>query len=519
MERNMSEEKKATKGEKEALLEVLRAKRDAKRANRIRDHWEKLYPIQREFIASTENLEVLEAAFRTGNQQGKSWTAAYMASVFATGEYPDGWDGRRYPGPTRGWIATESTTLSRDVAQKYLLGEEQGFLSPDKVQRIIMGHGAGQSIDQLHIKHLSGGTSIIGFKSYDQDRTKLQGDTLHYVWCDEEAPPEHYMELLARVIKNAGRGGLVYSTFTPLHGANRILGRFTERTIEAMRTRRMTHGRADDALHLKDPKVREALFALFPAHERRARIDGLPSLGSGAVFEDVQWEDIVSPFTFRNGELIHETEGVYDTRAAGWIWGIDFGIGHPFAAVLCAWDRDGDVIHIVATVKISGSDAANHAMRMLAVSRSLGEVKVAWPHDGAAREKGSGEQLAAIYKRNGLAMLPTHATHAKTGGFSTEAGIADMLLRFRQGRLKVAKNLYEWKAEFEGYHRKDGLIVKENDDLMSASRIACMQIRSAKEPQGAYRGVPVFGYSGNNGGTKPFADGLNDWDLFTGEPK
>lgn len=65
--------------------------------------------------------------------------------------------------------------------------------------------------------------------------------------------------------------------------------------------------------------------------------------------------------------------------------------------------------------------------------------------------------------------------------FSTEAGVADMLVRMKSGRFKVAAACIEWQEEFQGYHRKDGLIVKSNDDLMSATRVGIMQIRSAKD--------------------------------------
>ena len=38
------------------------------------------------------------------------------------------------------------------------------------------------------VKHSSGGNSTLGFKSYDQGRTKWQGETLDFVWFDEEPP-------------------------------------------------------------------------------------------------------------------------------------------------------------------------------------------------------------------------------------------------------------------------------------------------------------------------------------------
>jgi len=158
------------------------------------------------------------------------------------------------------------------------------------------------------------------------------------------------------------------------------------------------------------------------------------------------------------------------------LWGIDFGIAHPFAAVLTAWDRDADVLYVLDCFKVSGAVPAIHASRMNAIARG---VPVAWPHDGNDREKGSGEPLAAIYKREGLAMLGSHATHS-TGGYSTEAGIMEMLTRMRGGRFKVASHLDDFWMEFRSYHRKDGQIVKLNDDLLSATRIACMARRHAK---------------------------------------
>jgi hypothetical protein len=53
----------------------------------------------------------------------------------------------------------------------------------------------------------------------------------------------------------------------------------------------------------------------------------------------------------------------------------------------------------------------------------------------------------------------------------------------KTGRLKVFAHLSEWFEEFRLYHRKDGLIVKERDDLLSATRIALMMLRAAASPE------------------------------------
>ena len=68
--------------------------------------------------------------------------------------------------------------------------------------------------------------------------------------------------------------------------------------------------------------------------------------------------------------------------------------------------------------------------------------------------------------------------------------------------------LTEWFDEFAGYHRKDGLIVKTNDDLLSATRIGIMAIRHARPTPLGSRQAP------RQGSVK--AKGM-DFDVFTGE--
>ena len=56
----------------------------------------------------------------------------------------------------------------------------------------------------------------------------------------------------------------------------------------------------------------------------------------------------------------------------------------------------------------------------------------------------------------------------------------EMLTRMQTGRLKVFKYLNDWFEEFRLYHRKDGRVVKEGDDLMSATRYGIMMLRYAR---------------------------------------
>ena len=53
----------------------------------------------------------------------------------------------------------------------------------------------------------------------------------------------------------------------------------------------------------------------------------------------------------------------------------------------------------------------------------------------------------------------------------------EMQERMTTGRFKVARDLQEWFVEKRLYHRKDGMIVKQNDDLLSATRVGLMMKR------------------------------------------
>jgi hypothetical protein len=157
------------------------------------------------------------------------------------------------------------------------------------------------------------------------------------------------------------------------------------------------------------------------------------------------------------------------------IAGIDFGYDHPSAAARLAWDRDNDILYVTACYR-----AREFTPNMFAAAvRHWGSwLPWAWPHDGLQHDKGSGEQLASQYRDQGLNLLKVRATFVD-GSYGVEAGVTEMLDRMQTGRLLVFSHLADWFEEFGLYHRKDGLIVKLNDDLISATRYAMMMRRFA----------------------------------------
>ncbi len=215
-----------------------------------------------------------------------------------------------------------------------------------------------------------------------------------------------------------------------------------------------------DVDHYSDAE-KAAIVDSYPKHERDARAKGIPTMGSGRVFP------------ISEEEIAVKSQQIPSHWAQ--INGLDFGWDHPFAAVNLAWDRDYDRVYVTKSYRQKETTPVTHA----AAIRPWGEwIPCAWPHDGYQHDKGSGQQLAELYRVQHLNMLSEHATHAE-GGFGTEAGVMDMLDRMQTDRWKVFENCDEWFEEFRLYHRLEGKIVKERDDLMSASRIGNMMLRFA----------------------------------------
>lgn len=411
------------------------------------------------------------------NQVGKTLGAGNETSYHATGDYPPDWKGRRFHRPTKGWVANTNNETVRDNPQRILLGESaqwgKGTIPRSAFHKPpTMSRGFPDLVDSVQIKHISGGISVIQFKAYDQGRKRWQGSTLDYIWFDEEPPLEIYTEGLARI---SATGGMVYMTQTPLLGlSDVVLNFYPEPDTDA---RGLVQMDLDDAAHF-DPHEREIIIAAYPEHERDARARGLPLLGSGKVF----------PVAISAIEIEAFDIPLHWPRLIG----ADFGYGaHPCGFVKSAWDRDSDCLYFTHCYKEKKTEKSIHVSAMRPWFSGDPRCPVAWPHDGH-REWGDSIPLADAYREEGLPMLRTHSTFkGPKGGYSTEAGVGQLLGRMQHGKLKVFTHLKPWWDEFLTYHRKDGMIVKKKDDLMSASRMIEMMLRYARVPKGSSQYSPT----------------------------
>lgn len=383
-----------------------------------------------------------------------------------TGRYPDWWVGRRYDRAVRWLAGSESAELGRKGVQRLLLGNPEnkdewgtGALPKSSIVGWSMRQGVADCVASITVRSDRGGISSIQLLSYDQGRTKWQSDTVDGVWLDEECDEDVYSEAKTRT--NIGLGP-VYLTATPMKGMTKVVRRFW--LDRAENTCCITMG-IEDADHYTDAE-RAVIINSYEEHEREARAHGIPLLGSGRVFVEVGRKDISIP--------------AFDIPLH-WrqICGIDFGWDHPSAAARLAHDCDTDSIYVTAVHRQSKQTPLLFA----ATVKPWGDwLPWAWPHDGKQSggkfDQQDQAQLQAIYAGHGLKMLELHA-QCEDGTNGVNATVQDMLDRMRTGRWKVFSHLGDWFDEFDSYHRKDGMIVKEHDDAISASRYGFMMRRFA----------------------------------------
>ena len=427
------------------------------------------YPKQLEFHAAGKSFA--ERLLMAGNQLGKTVAASRETAYHLTGRYPDWWPGRRFAKPVVFWTGSPTGQTSRDTVQRLLLGRpgEWGTGALPAADIVDIKRAAGSVPDQVEtvtVKSVLGGTSTVTMKSYDQSRIRWQGESVEGVWFDEEPPLDIYSEGKTRTQASKPFGTFVYLTFTPLLGMSSVVVRFLNEKPAGTSVTGMT---IYDAGHYTEDE-RARIIAGYPAHERDARAKGIPIMGSGRVFTIPEESLRVDPIAI----------------PAHWprICGMDFGWDHPTANVWLAWDKDNDVLYVYAVHRQRETTPIVHAA---AIKARGAWIPVAWPHDGLQHDKGSGTQIAQQYKAQGVNMHRERSTHPPkpgspegSGGFGVEAGILDMIDRMQTGRWKVFRTCSEWFEEYRMFHRKDGLIVKEGDDLMSASRIGLMMRRFAK---------------------------------------
>lgn len=206
----------------------------------------------------------------------------------------------------------------------------------------------------------------------------------------------------------------------------------------------------DHAPHLGADEKAEMLVACEP-HLRRARSEGVPSLGSGAVFPIPESDFVVEPMQIKP----------WHYRC----YGLDVGWNYT-AAVWLAWDKESDIVYLYDCYKREKAEPEMHSasikLRNVAGTEWPGVIDPA----SRGRSQTDGAQLLQLYRKQGLKL--------RLADNAVESGIYTMWSRLSTGRLKVVKGpMTQWLEEYRMYRRDEkGHIVKIHDHLMDATRYA-----------------------------------------------
>lgn len=428
--------------------------------------------------------------FMAANRVGKSKSGAYETTCHLTGLYPPWWNGRRFDKPVEMWAAGTTGETVRDIIQQLLFGAWKDLDAEDAgpytgmvplhliTHKSRRPHGIPGALETVWVRHVSGGLSQIGLKTYEQGRKSFEGTAKDAIWCDEEPPEDCYTEMLYRTLTTKG---IVYTTFTPLQGLSDVVSGFLEPADEEARhSKAVIQAGWDDVPHL-DADEKAMLIASTPPFQRAARTKGTPQLGAGAIYAVPEDEIVVSDFEI--------------PRLWKRCWGGDAGGGaKPTAAVWLTMDPETGVVYLYANYKRESPEPAVH----LAGIKARGEW-IPGVMDSAALiiTQSDAEQLISVYQRGGLDVtLPDKAV---------ESGIQAVWELMSAGRFAVFRSCEAWLKEFRKYHRDSkGRIVKVDDHLMDSTRYAVysgmLRAKSLNEAQPTPKRGWTHAPSGSNTG-------------------
>jgi hypothetical protein len=207
--------------------------------------------------------------------------------------------------------------------------------------------------------------------------------------------------------------------------------------------------------HLSPP-VQATLLASIPPYQRDARSKGVPSLGSGAVYQIPESDIKVPDFEIPN----------HWPRA----WGLDTGWNWT-AVAWGAIDRQTQTFYVYSVYKRGNAELPIHVDAI----KSRGDWIPGVGDAAALHSKDDGQQTIDLYRRYGLDIqLPDKAV---------ETGIYELWTAMAAGKFKVFASCGAWFDEYRLYRRNEkGVIIKVNEHLMDGTRYLYRSGRDRAKP-------------------------------------
>ena len=326
-----------------------------------------------------------------GNRSGKTECGAVESIYMARGNHPY----RQNRKNVFGWVVSLSQQVQRDVAQDKILH----YLNKSWIEDITMISGRKESpeygvIDQIRIKNVFGGTSVIGFKSCDQGREKFQGSSLDFVWFDEEPPEDIYDECRMRVLDKCGD---IFGTMTPLKGLTFVHDKIYLNTDSDQIWCEFMEWADNPFLNKEEIEMLNKSLSNDQLESRRY---GKFKSSTGLVYPEFDTEVHVLKEPFK---IPIEWQ---DTLS------IDPGLNNPLSVHWYAVDYDGNV-YVVAEHYEAGKDVFYHSEKIKEISKQLSwkcdkNGRINALIDSAANQKtlASSKSVTELFFDYGIAVNP-----------------------------------------------------------------------------------------------------------------
>ena len=388
-----------------------------------------------------------------GNRSGKTECGAVETVYFARGIHPY----RKNRDRVFGWVVSLSQQVQRDVAQEKILK----YLNPDWIEEISMLSGKKDNpssgvIDQIKVRNVFGGISVIGFKSCDQGREKFQGTSLDFVWFDEEPPKDVYDECRMRVLDKKGD---IFGTMTPLKGLTFI---YEEIYLNKFNQSEVWYEFIEwaDNPYLSKSEIK-LLTDSMSESELNSRRYGLFQSDTGPVYTEFDINrHVIEPFS-----VPFEWQDCLS---------IDPGLKNPLSCHFYAVDYDGN-IYVLAEHYESGLSVEEHAKKIKDIADRIGwrkgsDGKLKSLIDSAANQKTLAgiKSVSELFYDNGINVNSNVDKDLFTG-------INRVKSYFKNDRLYIFKNCVNLIRELKSYRWGDGdLPVKKDDHALDELRYYVM---------------------------------------------
>lgn len=447
----------------EALIAAKRYKDTHRREFISESDW---YDWQHQSFTSDKQQTMLMAA----NRSGKTMSAGYHFGVDLTGDYPDWWKGETFRHPVDCVALGVDNMQLKDVVQAELFGDvidkqfTGGWVHPSEIVNVEWSPQTVALARRVTLRSKFG-TSHVTLRSYTQSKTgqatlSFAGTSKDIIWVDECPPDQLVGQLVMRTMTGRkGKGGVIRYTMTPELGVTKLVHSFMDERDDRIQNL-IGPVTWDQCPHLSSEQ-KSAYLAGVPEHERDMRSKGIPFFGSGLVYPISESRVTCDPFQ------LSDMPWVKVLRA------IDLGIGHPTALVWLAYDPEFDIIYCVKDYAQKGEAAAIHAA---AANSFMPNAPVVFPPDIDQTEKGSGKTVRKWYAEAGL--KSTIDFQNPDGSRYVEPGIMEINERLRTDRLKIFSNCQHVLREMRMYHRKEGKLVKQDDDVLDALRYGVQMVKT-----------------------------------------